>query len=87
MTPTIFRDSCGSHLGLRLHQEHDETPCGTCATAEASRRLYTETIPTRPTALPEPHLEPLSDEQVAAHRSELLAAIEPRHLRAVGGAA
>ena len=84
---TTYRESCGTHLGLRLHQEHDEPPCGACTTAETWRRLYAEAVPTRPKPRADPLLEPVTEEQAAAHRSELLAAIDGPNLRVVGGAA
>lgn len=87
MSPPRYRDSCGSHLGMRLHQEHSEDPCGTCTTAETWRRLLRETVPTRPTPRVDPLLEPVTPEQAAANAHELLTAIDRPDLRIVGGAA
>jgi hypothetical protein len=63
MTPTTYRTSCGSHLGMRLHQEFDEPFCGTCLIGEAGRLLYRELIPTRPTP---PRPEAITAQQAAA---------------------
>lgn len=52
MTETTYRASCGTHLGMRLHQEAAEAFCGTCLIGEAGRLLYRELIPTRPTPPP-----------------------------------
>ena len=49
MNPTTYRRSCGTHLGMRLHQEAGEELCATCLAGEAYRRLALELIPTRPT--------------------------------------
>lgn len=87
MSATTYREACGTHLGSRLHQEHDEPPCDTCATAETWRHLYAETFPQRPPPRRDPLLEPVTPEQAFAHRSELLAALDTPNLRAVGGAA
>jgi len=38
----IHRDACGTHLGLRLHQVHDEKPCGACQLGERVRLLDVE---------------------------------------------
>lgn len=84
---TTYRESCGSHLGMRLHQTAGEPPCGTCATAEAWRRIYPETVPQRPPPRPEDAAYAFTEQETAAHRQELLAATLPRHLRVVEGAA
>ena len=49
---TTYRRACGTHLGMRLHQEAGEEFCGECLTGEAGRRLYRELIPTRLTPAP-----------------------------------
>lgn len=36
------RASCGTHMGLLLHQDLKEEPCGTCARAERIRSLTAE---------------------------------------------
>ena len=81
---TTYRVSCGSHLGMRLHQEFAEEPCGQCLIGEAGRRLYSELIPTRPT--PPPTFGEIAAEEMAEgiRNARLLAeALGSPHLEVV----
>lgn len=81
-SPTVYRDGCGTHLGLRLHQAHGEEPCSECLHrewarralygTEAGRRLLAEAIPRRPSP---PGLEPVTEEQAELHRTVLEAEV------------
>jgi hypothetical protein len=69
---TTFRESCGSPLGMRLHQEAGEEFCGECQSGEAWRLLARELIPTRPT--PPPSKTVITKQQAEAHAWELMLA-------------
>jgi hypothetical protein len=45
---TVLRRTCGTHEGLRSHQDNGESPCARCLHGEAIRRLELEGIPTWP---------------------------------------
>lgn len=49
--PTVYRDECGSHLGMLTHQVNREEPCGMCRHGELMRRLETERVFNRPVPL------------------------------------
>lgn len=42
MEPTIFRQACGTKMGLLLHQDLNEQPCGTCQQRERARLVAAE---------------------------------------------
>ena len=69
---TTYRGSCGTHLGMRLHQEAGEEFCGKCVNGEAWRRLAHELIPTRPTP---PAPEAITAQQAEAHAWDLMVAM------------
>ena len=81
---TTYRESCGTHFGMRMHQEHDEEPCGQCLIGEAGRRLYSELIPTRPSPRPTGVAE-ISEAQAQRNLADWFDAIDgpPTALRRV----
>jgi hypothetical protein len=42
LEPAIYREGCGTHLGMRMHQTNGEEPCGECRHGEQLRRLEAE---------------------------------------------
>lgn len=71
MTATTYREGCGTHLGLRLHQAKGEPACARCLRGEDIRRVLREGIPTRPS----PVYTPITPEQAARNRAELARAL------------
>lgn len=72
---TAYREGCGTHRGLLLHQAAGESPCPECLRGEAVRRVEHEGIPVRPS--PVPDLPPVSPEQAARNRDVLERAVKP----------
>jgi len=70
---TTYRQGCGTHMGLLLHQANGEDPCGECRRGELLRRLDAEACPRRPSR--RPWLAAVTPEKAAEHRAVLLAAI------------
>lgn len=70
--PTTYRQGCGTHLGMRLHQANGEQPCGECRHGEQVRRLEAETVPLPPA---EPWRIPITSGLAKAHRSILADAL------------
>jgi hypothetical protein len=96
MNPTVYREACGTHRGLILHQSAQEEPCGCCRYGEKLRRLQAEAIPQRQPAqaLSVPSsagaVPPVTPAQAAANRRLLEAELEEYertrgHLRVVNG--
>lgn len=72
---TRYREACGSHMGLRLHQEAGESPCGQCVAGEQYRLLTRELIPTRPSPPPAVYGD-VTDLDAARNRRALSEALE-----------
>jgi hypothetical protein len=70
---TTYRQGCGTHMGMLLHQAGGEEPCGECRRGELLRRLEVEACPRR--VPPPPALVPVTPEKAAEHRAVLLAAL------------
>lgn len=68
----MTRETCGSVSGLLAHQAAGEKPCGTCAYADQVRRISAEGIPARPSS---PHCAPVTPQDAAQHRADLLAEV------------
>ena len=71
MNATVYRDGCGTYLGLRIHQANGEDICSLCQSEEDFRRLAHEGIPRRP----EPALTPITPEEGERNRAVLAAAV------------
>lgn len=90
MSAAVFRDGCGTYLGLRLHQELGEDPCSQCLRAEALRSstaflsLEREGIPVRP---PVPGERGPVTETEAKHNAAVLEAALAESARARRAAA
>lgn len=83
--PAVYREGCGTHLGLLLHQANGEEPCAECRYhewarlvlygTEAGRRLLAEAIPQRPSPVPAEPLKPVTPEQARRNRKILEAEV------------
>ncbi|TMR92406.1 hypothetical protein [Nonomuraea basaltis] len=82
---TTYRDECGTHEGLRLHQDHNERPCGRCVEGESQRllmaKLFPEMVPARPAPAP---LVPITPEQAAENLRALNDAMRTTPLQECG---
>jgi hypothetical protein len=72
---TAYRNGCGTHLGLRLHQVNGEPPCAQCRHGEAIRLLELELIPARPTST---HLPLVTPAQAQTNRLVLEQALNAK---------
>ncbi|MEU6709947.1 hypothetical protein ABZ897_00595 [Nonomuraea sp. NPDC046802] len=77
MNATTYREGCGTHMGMLLHQAEGEPPCGECLRGELLRRVAAEEWPSRT----RPRLGPISREQAARNLATLMAAMADDHER------
>jgi hypothetical protein len=70
--PTRYRDECGTHLGMVMHELNGESACGQCRHGEAMRRLQAELLSPTPEA---GWRAPVSPRQAAEHRKQLADAL------------
>lgn len=71
MNATTYRQGCGTHMGMLLHQSQDEPPCGECLRGELLRRVSAEEWPSQSRR----RLGPISKEQAARNLAVLMAAM------------
>jgi hypothetical protein len=69
----MIRQTCGTVNGMVTHLAENEPLCGTCAYTDQVRRIEAEGIPQRPA--PQVHA-PVTDDEAARHRADLLSAVE-----------
>lgn len=72
LAPTVYRQGCGTHLGMLLHQVNGEAPCGECRRGEQIRRLEAEAVSPPPC---EPWRAPLTPKLAATNRRILADAL------------
>ncbi|MGW0486194.1 hypothetical protein [Nonomuraea sp. NPDC003214] len=85
VTPTTYRDVCGTFDGLRAHQAHGEPACSACIAEESRQlldaKLLREIVHFRPTPPPP---APISEAQAALNLEMLNQAMERKDVQPCG---